>query len=234
MADLDFLFSVTELYDQARVEIQSGADPVTLQSGRSRRAALRSSLAASISDGTRGVFTHDVEVTLVWFIEEARRYQTHMVADLDNVLKLILDAASGPNGILVDGNQVQSIRASWMTPGSLGPGIHVSVEALMVEDFLARSGLTFVEFSPDRCYMLPKAPEDAQRGIVSSYRTSVSAYERLEAAGICPDAAQGVLPIARPFPRARLGKFTVRHQAEFREPPLLGGDFGYGRDGETQ
>lgn len=79
MSELNFQFSVTELYDQARVEIQSGADPVSLQSDRLRRAAFRSSLAAAISDGTTGVFTHDVEVTLVWFIEEARRYQTHMV-----------------------------------------------------------------------------------------------------------------------------------------------------------
>ena len=149
------------------------------------------------------------------------------VADLDNVLKLILDAATGPNGILVDDNQIQSIRASWMTPGSLGPGIRVTFEALMVDEFLARGGLTFVEFSPDRCYMLPGCAEDDQRGIVSSYRTSVSAYERLVAAGIHPDAARRVLPIPRPFPRARLGKFTVRHQAEFRESPRLGGELGH-------
>lgn len=217
MTGESFVFSVSERYDQARVEIRSAADPVSLQSGTSRKASFRSSLSRAISRGTRGVFTHDVEVTLVWFIEESQRYQTHRVADLDNVLKLILDAATGPAGILIDDNQVQSIRASWMTPGSLGPGIYIRFEALIADEIMGRGGLAFVEFSPDRCYLLPKAPEVLQTEIVRSYRTATSAYEQLIAGGEPACSAQRVLPLARPFPRARLGGFSVRHHADFRD-----------------
>lgn len=138
VAGKSFLFNVTEIYDQARVEICSAADPVSLQSGTSRRAAFQSPLSSAISRGTRGVFIHDVEVTLVWSIEESQRYQTHLVADLDNVLKPILDAATGPGRILIDDNQVQSIRASWTTPGSLGRGICISFEALRADEVIER------------------------------------------------------------------------------------------------
>jgi len=208
-------FAVLETYDQGRVEIQSTVDPISLQASAQTKAEFRSMLGDAVRDASRGIFTHDVEVTLTWYIEEARRYQTHIVADLDNVMKPILDAVTGPDGVLIDDNQIQSIKASWMTPGAARTGFYVAFEALLKDDYIEREGLAFVEFSADRCYILPGALGGHEAQFVNAYRASIEAYKQMLAAGIIQDAAQSVLPIARPFPRARLGRFRVQHESHF-------------------
>jgi len=207
-------FEVREFRDQGRVQIYSAVDPVSLQASPVRKAAFRSALGSAVQSGTTGVFTHDVEVSLVWFIEESRRYQTHLVADLDNVLKPILDAVTGADSIMIDDNQVQSIRASWMTPGPR-TGFELDLTALMMDDYVLRQGLSFVEFNSDRCHLLPQADRAAQVAIVQAHREALTSYQRMLDAGIVESVARMVLPLTRPFPRARLGAFEVRHHTEF-------------------
>lgn len=100
-------FRVEEFYDAGRVDILSTVDPITLQADPARKRAFKDALGTAVQRATKGIFTHDVEVTLIWSVEEARRYQAHIVADLDNVMKPILDAVTGPDGVLIDDNQIQ-------------------------------------------------------------------------------------------------------------------------------
>lgn len=208
-------FNVEEQYDLARVHIRARIDPISLQADAKRKRAFRGALSQAVRSATKGVFVHDVEVRLVWYVDEKRRYQTHLIADLDNVMKPVLDAVTGPDGVLIDDNQIQSIRASWMTPGSPGPGFDLTFEALMSSDYVKRQGLRFVEFSADRCYVLPGAVIGHEDLVVDGYRRLVDAFRRQLAAGVVEDVARTVLPIARPFPRARLARFSVHHEQEF-------------------
>ncbi|GAA3399233.1 RusA family crossover junction endodeoxyribonuclease [Streptomyces roseoviridis] len=207
-------FSVREFRGSGRVDIRSAVDPLSLQADPGRKARFKDALASAVQKATTGVFTHDVEASVVWFVDEARRYQTHLVADLDNVIKPILDAVTGADGIMIDDNQIQSIRASWMTPGP-GVGFDVRFAALREEDHLSREGLSFVEFGTDRCYMVPQAPRSVQVALVRGYRAALSAYQQLLDEGIPASAARSVLPSGRPFPRARLGGFEVLHHTAF-------------------
>ncbi|MCQ4208339.1 RusA family crossover junction endodeoxyribonuclease [Streptomyces longispororuber] len=207
-------FDVQEFRSHGRVDIRSTVDPISLQASPVRKAEFKAALGSAVQKATRGIFTHDVEVTLVWFLEESRRYQTHLVADLDNVLKPILDAVTGPVGIMIDDNQIQSIRASWMTPGP-PTGFELQFAALMGDDYQDREGLSFVEFSADRCYSLPQAEPSVQASLVRAYGAGLAEYRKMLDAGVSESEARMVLPIARPFPRARLGKFEVAHHTDF-------------------
>ncbi|MEV0172134.1 RusA family crossover junction endodeoxyribonuclease [Streptomyces sp. NPDC050803] len=207
-------FDVQEFHDYGRVEIRSTVDPISLQADPARKASFKNALASAVQKATIGVFTHDVEVSLEWFIEESRRHQTHLVADLDNVLKPILDAVTGIDGIMIDDNQIQSIHASWMTPGPQ-TGFELKFAGLMGDNYISREGLTFVEFSADRCYILPQAARSVQVDLVRGYRAALATYQQLLHEGISESAARSVLPLVRPFPRARLGKFEVLHHANF-------------------
>ncbi|WP_160159944.1 RusA family crossover junction endodeoxyribonuclease [Streptomyces sp. SLBN-31] len=212
MTERDFV--VREFRDYGRVEIRSAVDPVSLQADPARKAGFKAALGAAVQRATTGVFTHDVEVNLVWLIEESRRYQTHLVADLDNVMKPILDAVTGADGIMIDDNQIQSIDASWMTPAGQ-TGFELKFTALMRDDYVSREGLSFVEFSADRCYLLPRMDRSAQVALVSRYRQALEGYRRMLDAGIAEGVARNVLPLVRPFPRARLGRFKVLPHADF-------------------
>ncbi|WP_406311990.1 RusA family crossover junction endodeoxyribonuclease [Streptomyces sp. NBC_00114] len=207
-------FDVQEFRDHGRVDIRSTVDPISLQADPHRKRLFKDALASAVQRGTRGVFTHDVELNLVWFIEESRRYQTHLVADLDNILKPILDAVTGADGIMIDDNQIQSIRVSWVTPGPQ-TGFELEFTALMGDDYVSREGLSFVEFSADRCYILPQAERPVQVVLVQAYRANLAAYQKMLGEGISESVAQMALPSTRPFPRARLGKFEVFHHEDF-------------------
>ncbi|ALV36088.1 hypothetical protein AS200_31620 [Streptomyces sp. CdTB01] len=206
-------FVVREFRDHGRVEIRSAVDPVSLQADPARKAGFKAALGAAVRETTTGVFTHDVEVTLVWLIEESRRHQTHLVADLDNVMKPILDAVTGAEGIMIDDNQIQSIDASWVTPAGQ-TGFDLKFTALTSDDYVSREGLSFVEFSTDRCYLLPQMERPAQVALADGYRRAWAAYRHMLASGIAESAARSVLPTGRPFPRARLGRFKVIHHAD--------------------
>lgn len=215
--ETDFL--VEEFLAASKVEVRGDIDPISLQADPRRKRAFQAALGRSVANATTVIFTHDVEVTLIWFVEESKRYQTHLVADLDNVVKPLLDAVTGPDGVLVDDNQVQSLRVMWMTPGPLGTRFEMTLEPLSPDDYVPRAGISFVEFSLDRCYMLPgglgEHESEIHCEIVSAHRRSLAAYHELVSAGMVEDLARTVLPIKRPFPRARLGSFEVRHEREF-------------------
>jgi len=208
-------FDVAEDPLPNRVRIRSSIDPISLQADGKRKAEFKLALGQAVKVATSGIYTHDVEVTLAWYIEEHRRYQTHIVADLDNVMKPILDAITGPDGVLIDDNQIQSIKASWLTPGAYGTGFDLTLEPLMTGDYCTRDGLSFVEFSADRCYLVPGGVKGHEDLFVGAYRQAVFAYRTQLEAGIVEEVARSVLPIARPFPRARLSRFDIRHESQF-------------------
>ena len=211
-------FHVAEHIDVPRVELRSSIDLLSLQADGKRKQAFQAALGSAVRDATVGVFVHDVEATLTWYISEKRRYQTHIVADLDNVMKPILDAVTGPDGVLIDDNQIQSIKASWMTPGAYGSGFELTLEPLVRDDYLTRAGLSFVEFAADRCYLIPGALGEHAPRMVSVYRAAIAAYEKQLSFGVPESDARMILPMARPFPRARLGRFPLRHESEFPDP----------------
>lgn len=217
-APTEAVFRVKEFFDASKVEIRSNVDPITLQAESARKCAFQDALGEAVKDATTGVYTHDVEVTLIWFVAESRRYQTHLIADLDNVMKPILEAVTGPDGILIDDNQIQSIRAMWMTPGTFGAGFELTFESLMRDDFVTREGLSFVEFAADRCYILHGSLGEHAAEVVSAFRRMVATYHDLVSRGMPEAQARGVLPLVRPYPRARLGRFKLSHESEFPEP----------------
>lgn len=115
-------FEVSEWIGAGRVIIESSIPPVSLQATSARKREFKALLSEAIGKNTTTHFVHDVKVEFTWKIEEQRRYETHIVADLDNLLKPLLDAATGPTGVLIDDNQVQQIGASWINLGSHVPG----------------------------------------------------------------------------------------------------------------
>lgn len=88
----------------------------------------------------------------------------------------------------------------------------------MPDEYVTRHGVAFVELTADRCYMLPGSHGEHAARFVESYRAMVTAYQNLLADGIHEQVARNVLPSSRPFPRARLGRFPIRHHSEFPDP----------------
>lgn len=210
-------FSVSAHRSAGSVVIRSSLSPISLQAARGRIEELKAALKAAVAASTDSLMTHDVEVSLTWFVEEGVRYQTHTAADLDNVLKPVFDACAGVNGIMIDDNQVQSIKASWETPGTIGPGFELVFQSLLRDDTVTRAGTSFVEFAPNACYILPGTHPEYWTELVSMYRMYREKRAEMLALGVDASALAGLAPNTRPWhsQRLRLQGFVVLPASTF-------------------
>lgn len=208
-------FLVEEFVGSAQMRVSTQVDPPSLQASGAVKDAYRAALSKAVAANTTRFFDHDVSVTFTWFVPERRRYRTSSIADLDNVLKPTIDALVGPEGVLFDDNQVQSIQASWRVGMRLGErGFDLKVEALRLDEFVPRGG-RFVEIRHDLCYYVPAMPAKHARGFVDVLVVMNRERERFEAEGWSEDALWGLMPLARPFPRARLSRFELLRPDQF-------------------
>ena len=208
-------FLVEELVGSAQMRVSTQVDPPSLQASGTVKNLYRAALSAAVSANTTRFFDHDVSVTLTWFVSERRRYRTSSIADLDNVLKPTIDALVGPQGVLFDDNQVQSIQASWRVGMRQGEkGFDLKVEALRLDEAVPRGG-RFVEIKHDLCYYVPAMPAEHERIFIDRLVTMAYERERFVAKGFLEDALWELTPLARPFPRARLSRFKVLRPDQF-------------------
>ena len=87
--------------------------PVSCQITRKRIDALRGRVRAEIAQEQCAFFVGDAEVCIEWEIQQGNRYLTNQAADVDNIIKPVLDALSGPDGVLVDDCQVRYVSSQW-------------------------------------------------------------------------------------------------------------------------
>jgi Holliday junction resolvase RusA-like endonuclease len=72
-----------------------------------------------VLDDIKYVYFGEVKLDITLYLDEQKRIETPELADLDNYAKLICDSLKGPNGLLIDDTQVQSLLVSWIdTPES--------------------------------------------------------------------------------------------------------------------
>lgn len=49
-----------------------------------------------------------------WLVYEQERYENPDLPDMDNIIKPILDGLTGPDGVLIDDCQVQTVSSHWI------------------------------------------------------------------------------------------------------------------------
>ncbi len=90
--------------------------PVSHQSETRAAKERKSNLQASIRSVLKNIdfyIVGDIKFELLWNLHEHRRIETGTAADIDNILKPIIDGFTGFDALLIDDNQVDSILAEW-------------------------------------------------------------------------------------------------------------------------
>ncbi len=60
------------------------------------------------------ILTGELQVRITWLVSERKRYESDSSPDVDNTLKPMIDALTGPNGVMIDDCQIQSICCTWI------------------------------------------------------------------------------------------------------------------------
>lgn len=95
------------------LELRFPLRPVSLQAKKEAKAELQKRVRGLLSNA-KYFLSGEVEVSIEWLLHPKIRYEGVHSPDIDNILKPLLDALSGPSGVLVNDCQVQSVRCSWI------------------------------------------------------------------------------------------------------------------------
>lgn len=87
--------------------------PISLQS---KKKEAKQKLQASIHKVLQSLdfyLVGDISFHLLWNLHEHRRIETNGAADIDNILKPIIDAFTGFGALIIDDNQIDDVQGQW-------------------------------------------------------------------------------------------------------------------------
>ncbi|RWO28624.1 MAG: RusA family crossover junction endodeoxyribonuclease [Mesorhizobium sp.] len=86
--------------------------PVPYGNGAAQRGEFRAAIQAELTN--QWLYASEISLEITLHVDVQATLETDETADLDNYAKAILDGLKGPNGIMIDDTQVQSLSISWI------------------------------------------------------------------------------------------------------------------------
>ena len=196
--------------DDGRLKIELPFAPVSLQANPSRKNALKNHVVDHVRQSNY-LLAGDIRVSVEWTVHEQLRYESCSSADLDNVVKPLLDALCGPQGIMVDDSQVQAIACSWVDSYDKSVQSTMVELSYMADEYQRKKGLFFLEVEPELYLpMHDDVPAEGQLIMLDCFLAMMQSRNKLLAAGADYYTARGVMSVQRLFHRGRLGAFRLK------------------------
>lgn len=87
--------------------------PVSLQSSGEAKRRYQEKIKQAVH-GYKFIFYRKVSITITWYTDVRSRYFTDSSNYIDNIIKQIIDAIIGKDGLLIDDCQVQHVQCYWL------------------------------------------------------------------------------------------------------------------------
>lgn len=191
--------------------------PVSFQAVAPRKAAVTAPLR-TIVEPCSYLLSGDVKIAIQWWISARDRYESDDSADVDNIVKPILDALCGPEGILIDDCQVQELVCYWSGgyENPLQQRVRIEVKH-NPEEWLSKRDLVFLQV--DRALYLPMHdgwPPPVVMSMAEAYIRMFEGARHMLDGGASPQSANQMRPGQRVFHRSKLGAFRRTTIEELR------------------
>lgn len=191
------------------VSLKIPRKPISMQSKGYKKEEYKAYIREIIKSSTY-YFTSDVQVNIVWHVHEQNRYEESSAIDTDNIIKPLLDAISGIQGLLIDDTQVQSISCHWLDNYNKDDEyVEITIKSLP-DDFILKKDLLFIEYSSHLCLPLKRDWEiEFQKTIVHHWETMLNMRDELIESGLSYYNSKAVMPIQRVFHKSKLSDFDI-------------------------
>lgn len=195
--------------------------PVSLQANRKKKEVVTSEIQ-NITSKLSFLLVGDVQIGIQWQIHEQERYESDSSADVDNILKPILDALSGSNGVLINDCQVQAVSCHWIDWDRDDQQITIRIEMFGNDEWLLKDGLVFAHMGKGLCYPIVLTEIDPQwtLDILESLEEMLIRREELLAKGASYYRARGIMSVQRVFHISRVQEFNVVQLADLKSELL--------------
>jgi hypothetical protein len=161
-----------------------------------------------------------VTVDIEWMLHESNRWETDASADVDNIVKPLLDALCGPDGVLIDDCQVRSFSSTWMSWDKHEDRVLIRIK-YDADHYMPKDGLVFVRIKDALCYPVPREVREKALSVwIGWLRTALASRSVLERLTGEYYPARYLAPRGF-FHRSRLKGFAVytpEELAELAEP----------------
>ena len=161
------------------------------------------------------VLTGQILLDITWHVPAKSRYETDAKADIDNCLKPIIDAFTGPDGIMIDDCQLKGLYVSWthISSGDERLSFDFKFDA---DHFCDRDGLAFIRLEKGLCCPVnTKWPKAVKAIWVKAIRAGERCKAVLEQADVPYLVLAGMLGGGQPFHVTRTGGFRVMSAEDF-------------------
>ena len=200
-------------YGQSKLQVF--IRPVSTQATRVQKDQVISAIR-EITKAIDKIITTDISVNITWFVNEDERYELDSSADVDNIIKPIIDAISGPSGIIVNDCQVQHLSCNWRD--RYDEPEHIEIEISYEPDaFFEKDKIIFVQVRGALCMPIHGGMEnEALKILLDDFEMKLWTRDRLLEMGNTYYQARSVMSIQRYFHRTRVGEFKVKRIEELR------------------
>jgi Holliday junction resolvase RusA-like endonuclease len=167
------------------------------------------------------ILTGDIILNVTWLLPTKSRYETDAKADIDNCIKPIIDAFTGPDGLFIDDCQLSGLYICWRHIESKEERVVFEFE-FVASEYCSRDSLAFVRLESALCTPVnlnwPCAEKAIWAAMLESNQASKDVLEKL---GTSYPVVAGFLGSSRPFHMTRVKGFKVVSPSEFLlKPPI--------------
>ncbi|WP_158617784.1 RusA family crossover junction endodeoxyribonuclease [Corallococcus sp. CA049B] len=211
------ILSVSQ-YDEppifGRLQFNVKSPVASVQSSKEKLKIFQSAIRAQTAQ-YKYLLSGDVRLEITCFLDKEKRHESDASADLDNILKPMLDSLAGPEGILIDDSQIRSLGIKWLSSSSSDDFVDLDFEFLD-SDYIPKDGLVFVNL--DRALYLPVntgLPRADQRIYWLLMLCLFRGAKVLKQLTGNYNISHGAMMAQRKFHRTRLKGFTVLSRRDY-------------------
>ncbi len=190
-------------------------EPVSLQSNSQKKEFVKNEIR-KITNQIKYVLSGEIKVEIQWLVHEQERYESPNAPDMDNIIKPILDGLSGPNGIIIDDCQVQTIGSHWIDWTKKEHKININIQ-FVADEFVSKNNLVFVRI--DRNLYMPiqsDLPIEAKKILIEYLQKVVDLKNEIYNKTNDYYEAKRIMPIQRLFHKSRINEnFTLLEVEEY-------------------
>lgn len=196
------------------MEFTVNGSPASIQSAKPAREAYIASIR-NLFTSVKFLLTGELMLEVRWLLPAKSRFETDAKADIDNCLKPIIDAFTGPEGLFIDDCQLRGLYICWNHIESGEERLLFKFE-YAPDDFHPKDGLAFVRLEKGLCVPVDQNwPAAVRIAWAAMLKTREFTKAKLESLGSSYLFLAGLLGSSRPFHVTRVQGFKILTLDEF-------------------
>jgi len=205
-----------------RAEFVVQGSPASVQSKKPVRDAYLDSIKNQFSN-FKYLLTGEIILNVTWLLPAKQRFETDAKSDIDNCIKPIIDAFTGPDGLFIDDCQIRGLYICWRHIESGNERLVFEFE-FQGDQYALKEELAFVQLNGALCTPVNlNWPRAAKAMWATMLVTNQKNKEILEQLGISYPAVAGFLGGSRIINRKRVREFRVLSLSDFASSSIDSG-----------